>query len=105
MFKSGQWLAICDSCGFKFHSSELRPRWDGLMVCKDDWEIDHPQKFIRVASDPKPLPWTRPRPTEVFVTTCTILTSQGIAGAGVAGCMVAGKNNHLNLHEYLEAGR
>ena len=29
-YKSGDWLAICDSCGRKFKASQLRERWDGF---------------------------------------------------------------------------
>ncbi len=100
MYKRGQWLAICDVCGFKFSSGEIKKRWDGLMVCHDDWETDHPQKYIRVPSDPKPLPWARPRPADQFVAICTRYTQQAIAGIGVAGCMVAGQNNNLPYSQY-----
>ena len=26
----------------------MRERWDGLIVCKPDWEPRHPQDFVRV---------------------------------------------------------
>lgn len=44
----GQWRVVCDVCGFKFHSGDLRKRWDNLMVCQKDWEVKHPQLMIRV---------------------------------------------------------
>ena len=31
-FVSGQWNAICDRCGFKFKSSELKKDWQGLQA-------------------------------------------------------------------------
>jgi len=37
-------------------------RWDGLYVCKQDWEIRHPQEMIRPIPDQNKLPWTRPDP-------------------------------------------
>lgn len=44
----GQWRVICDVCGFKFHSNDLRKRWDNLMVCEKDWELKHPQLNLRL---------------------------------------------------------
>ena len=45
-FKPGDRNAICDGCGFKFKASQLRKRWDGYMVCEDDWEPRHPQDLV-----------------------------------------------------------
>lgn len=55
----GDWNALCDQCGRKFKSSMLRKRWDGMMVCEQDWETRHPQEFVRSVRDNHPLPWTR----------------------------------------------
>lgn len=46
-FISGQHYAICDRCGFRFLSGELRKTWDNLLVCSKDWEPQHPQEKIR----------------------------------------------------------
>lgn len=48
MYKSGDWLALCDVCQQRYYASELRKRWDGYMVCKHDWEPRHPMDFLRV---------------------------------------------------------
>jgi hypothetical protein len=56
----GDWNAICDQCGRKFKASQLRKRWDGYMVCKEDWETRHPQDFVRPRPDSGKVPWTRP---------------------------------------------
>lgn len=58
----GPWSynAICQVCGFKFKASDLLKRWDGLMVCRHDWEPRHPQEFIKAVPDNTRLPWTRP---------------------------------------------
>ena len=56
----GQWLGICDVCGFRFHSGDLRKRWDGMYVCKDDYEERHPSDFLRGIEDNPSVPWTRP---------------------------------------------
>lgn len=71
-FKSGDWNAICDVCGFKRKSSEMMKRWDGLMVCRPSvaegcWEPQHPQEIIRPIIDQNKLPWTRPEPADVYL--------------------------------------
>jgi hypothetical protein len=62
-FAPGQWNAICDGCGKKFKSSELRRRWDGFMVCDKEWEPRHPQDFVRGVRDGEAIPWSRPTPS------------------------------------------
>lgn len=90
-WKSGSWNTICDVCGFKFKANDLKQRWDGLMVCNNDWEIRHPQELIRPIQDQAKLPWTRPEATDSFISgSCTGLTRQAVAGLGTAGCMIAG---------------
>jgi len=64
----GEWNAICDVCGFKVKASTLRDRWDGLKVCPKDWESRHPSDFIRATKDDMSVPWTRPEPTDTFLT-------------------------------------
>lgn len=60
----GEWIAICDVCGFRFHSGDLRERWDGMMVCRDDWEERHPSDFFRATPDDQTVPWTSPADSE-----------------------------------------
>ena len=64
------WNVICDLCGWKFKNTEVRKRWDGLLVCRKDWETDHPQKHIRVQTDPVPVPsdLIRQAPDSTFIT-------------------------------------
>ena len=64
----GDWKAVCDVCGVVFHGSELRRRWDGFMVCSDDYEQRHPQDLIRLRPERTSLPWARPYPTDTFRT-------------------------------------
>jgi hypothetical protein len=66
-YKPGSWNAICDLCGFKFKSDQLRKRWDGLMACEADWEMRNPQEFIKVPKDNPSTPWQRPEATDTFV--------------------------------------
>lgn len=91
-FLSGQWNAVCDRCGFKFKSSELREDWQGLMVCSTDFERRNPQDFIKVMPERAIPEWTRPEPEEVFLqpASCTLQGTQGRAGVGIAGCLRPG---------------
>jgi hypothetical protein len=57
---SYEYNAICDVCGFKKKASTLRKRWDGYMVCKEDFELRHPLDFYTTRNDAHLLPWTRP---------------------------------------------
>ena len=92
-YRPGDWYAICDVCGFKYHGSQLRLRWDGLRVCPKDFEYRNRQDFVKVIPDHPTPAWTRPQPPDVFETnTCTIQGRSAIAGHAVAGCMVAGLN-------------
>lgn len=60
-YKAHDWNALCDSCGFKFKASELKKRWDGLMVDEGCWEERNPQDFLRARKErSNTLPWTRP---------------------------------------------
>jgi hypothetical protein len=90
--KLGDYNAICDSCGRKFKASTMLKRWDGLFVCKEDYEVKHPQLSLRVHADKQVVPIPRPEPvTDLFIRECNIINSQGIAGIGISGCMVSGK--------------
>lgn len=60
----GDWNALCDSCGRKFKASSLKKRWDGLIVCSEDWEQRHPQDLLRVQREQISVPWSRPYPAE-----------------------------------------
>lgn len=85
----GNWNAICDICGFKFKASEMRKKWDGTMVCKQDYEIRHPQDFLRVRGDKPSVPWARPEPDDDFVSICYIWGRSAYADLAEADCMVA----------------
>ena len=55
----GDWNAICDVCGFKFKSCDLKERWDGVMVCKEDWEPRHPSDYFEGTADDQSISWAR----------------------------------------------
>jgi len=66
-YDKGDYDAICDSCGFKYKASELKLRWDGLMVCNKDWEPRQPQDFVRAKIDIQAVVWSRPEAYDTFL--------------------------------------
>lgn len=66
-WSNGGWITICDACGRKFKDSELKMRWDGLMVCAGDWEIRQPQDFVRGVADIQAPPYVRPEQANSFL--------------------------------------
>ncbi len=71
-YVKGQWNVICDRCGYKFKSGQIRKEWNGLRVCKGPstnncWEPRHPQDFVKGKADRQAPPWARPEPPDVDV--------------------------------------
>lgn len=88
-YKPGQWNVICDVCGFKFKSGQVRKRWDGLIVCHTDYEHDHPQKYLRVRETGTAVPFIRDDPAPTYKIVCYIYESVSYADLGSADCMRA----------------
>lgn len=92
------WHVQCPVCGFKKLSTDMRKRWDGLMVCEKDWEPRHPIDFYNVKPEDTSVPYVYPNidgiteDTSGWVETrlCTTERSYGVAGYAIAGCSVAG---------------
>lgn len=78
----GDWKAVCDVCGRFYLASELKKRWDGVMVCSVDYELRHPQDFVRAKQDIQAPPWTRPQNADIFVNT-NLSGPQTIDGASI----------------------
>ena len=94
-WKPGSWNTICDVCGFKFKAHDLHLRWDGLMVCRDDWEIRHPQELIRPIQDQAKLPWTRPEATDSFISvghSGSFLIVAGATSATITDANISGSS-------------
>lgn len=89
-FKAGTWNVVCQVCGFQHKSDEIRKRWDGLLVCKDDWEPRHSLDFIKTRPERAGVPYSAPEPTDVFVgVSCPFPTAGGMADVGTADCAIA----------------
>lgn len=63
----GEFWRICDRCGLRFRQSETFKTWDGLWVCKEDYETRQPQDFVRGVTDKQAVTEPRPDPTDVFL--------------------------------------
>jgi hypothetical protein len=71
-YVKGQWNVLCDRCGFKYKSAQLRTEWNGLKTCSgpstnDCWEKRHPQDFVKGRKDKQTPEWVRPEPEDEFV--------------------------------------
>lgn len=95
-FKDGEWNVNCMVCGKKCKSGEIKKRWDGLLVCREDYETRHPMDFLRARQERISVPYsyhsndvfvTDPFPTPAY---CTQEGSSGIPTYAVAGCMRPG---------------
>ncbi len=96
--KLGDYNAICDSCGRKFKASSLLKRWDGLFVCKDDYEIRHPQLSLRISGDKQTVPIPRPdQVVDYFLPYCDLWSSSPMADFGTADCATVGGNTNIKL--------
>lgn len=62
-YKKGEWNYTCPVCQQVYKSGNIRRRWDGLMVCKTDWEPRHPQDMIRGIPDHTGVPEVSPDPS------------------------------------------
>lgn len=68
-YSPGSWNTICDSCSKKIKASTSKQRWDGLIVCPSCYEQRHPQDFVKARQDKITVPFSRPRPPDVFLLT------------------------------------
>jgi len=88
-FKSGDNWISCDVCGLNILASDSKKRWDGVIVCPEDWEVRHPQDFVRSRKDRQRPRIARSEPTEVHVPrVCSSRTAK--TGVAVASCAICG---------------
>ena len=66
-YVSGEWNATCDICSKKIKSSQAKQRWDGFIVCPEDYEQRHPQDFVKARTDKVSVPFVRSKETPVFL--------------------------------------
>lgn len=66
-YRAGDFWRICDRCGFRYRASQTFKTWDGLYVCREDWEVRHPQDFVRGRKDLQNVPNARPEPLNMVI--------------------------------------
>lgn len=66
-YVSGEFNVTCDVCSRKIKASDAKQRWDGFIVCPDDFETRQPQDFVKPRQDKITVPFVRPIPEYVFV--------------------------------------
>lgn len=87
-YVAGDFYRFCEVCGFRKRASQTRKRWDGLMVCNEDFEERHPQDFVRGRADRQNVPDPRPEDTDRFLGPLTTTLSAD-ASAGETTLSVA----------------
>lgn len=50
-YEAGNPWVECDVCGFEYRQDVMKERWDNLVVCPQDYEVRHPQDFVRGRED------------------------------------------------------
>lgn len=79
----------CSVCGFVIRSSSARKDWEGSIVCPEDFELRHPQDFVRGRpEDTSAKGLVRNESDEVSVSPFD--NDGAIAGVAIAGEAVAG---------------
>lgn len=92
-FKAGEWNVYCMVCNRKIKSGDALKRWDGLIVCPDDYENRHPMDFLRARQERISVPFTSDTSFNQFdgpnypsYAFCTQPGSSGVPSYAVAGC-------------------
>lgn len=72
VYAHGLWNVICDRCGFKYKSNQVRQEWNKLRTCFGEgtnncWEIRQPQNYVRGRADRQAPPWNRPEQPDQFL--------------------------------------
>ena len=67
-YEPGNYWVECDRCGCSIREEHAKETWDGLVVCPDDFEMRHPQDFVRgIADDISPKGLIRPDTVDEFI--------------------------------------
>lgn len=98
-----RWYVLCDVCGRKLYNTQSKKRWDGLIVCPNDWEPKHPaltynHRHRGGAGGEGTIPSSngsnvRSEPADVSVLVCDVYSSMGVVGYGTTGCARTGSYN------------
>lgn len=89
-FKSGTWNVVCQVCGRRYKSDAIRKRWDGLLVCDEDYEERNILDFLRIRAEKQNVPFQQNEPADQFVQQCDIFTASAIPYYALPGCSIPG---------------
>jgi hypothetical protein len=68
-YSHGNYNVICDLCGQKHKSTEVRMQWNNLLACNTCFEPRNPQDFVKGIRDDQRVPIARPDSNPKFITT------------------------------------
>lgn len=85
------WVALCGVCSKRIRSDTAKKRWDGLIVCPEDWEPRHSLDMVRVRK-PRTIHAEVPRQPDPTFTevVCPYPRQYAMADIGAADCALAG---------------
>jgi len=93
-YQAGEWNIRCMICDRKIKSGSIMKRWDGLLVCPDDYENRHPMDFLRARQERINVPFAYPSSFDTFDVPnyppypyCTQQGSSSLPTWAIAGCM------------------
>ena len=89
------WVA-CEVCGLNVLSSGAKRRWDGVIVCPEDWEARHPQDFVRARKDRQRPNLARPEPTDVVAANRICSSRTAKTGVATATCAISGVDEFVS---------
>lgn len=74
VYIKGLWNVLCDDCGTKYKSNQVRKDWQGLYLCdgadtNQCWNPRHPQDHVRGKRDNQRVPFVRPQGEIVYLET------------------------------------
>lgn len=102
-YTSGDHNIICDVCSKKIKMSDARKRWDGFLVCPEDFEERHSQDFVRARQDKISVSETRPRTQDAFRLREVLYDSVVVSDSDFFDdYMLHDANNMYFLEDYLE---
>lgn len=97
----GNWKVACQSCGFWFPSSEIVKRWDGLLVCKNDFETRHEQTLIQVRAETAvPSFVSKDSQPDLFSHSCDAYSILSRADFGAADCATVGNEVEPDPYQF-----
>ena len=90
----GHWVE-CMRTGRAVRVKDIRKEWTGTLVAKEEFEVRHPQEFLRGMPDnASAVGYTNPEGSPIFVPPGGRIA---IAGAAIAGEAVAGVGYSSNI--------